>query len=60
MKVKRQLGIIALRRKVAELGGTYALREQSEAYAGKFAGASDALMPDSTIPCEKKPESTDT
>ena len=58
--MKSELGIEALHRKVAEVGGTYALREPSEAYAGNFEGESDALMPKNTIPWEKNAESTGT
>lgn len=36
-------------RKVAQVGETNSLREQSEAYAGYFASESDALMPDNTF-----------
>jgi len=59
-KVKRELGIKAMHREVAEVGGTHTLRERSEAYADDFASESDALMPDNTIPWEKNAESTQT
>jgi putative transposase len=59
-KVKSELGIKAMRREVAEMSGTYRLREQSEAYAGDFASESDVLMPDNTIPWEKNAENTET
>jgi len=60
LKVKSELGIKAMHRKVAEAGGTYALREQSEAYAGNFAGESDALTPENAIRSKKNSESTGT
>ncbi len=59
-QVKRELGLKAMYREVAAVGGTYTLRERSEAYAGDFGSESDALMPDTTIPWEKNAESTDT
>ena len=59
-KMKSKLAFKARYREVAEVGGTYSLREQSEAYAGNFAGENDALMLDNTIPLEKNAESTET
>jgi hypothetical protein len=37
-KVKGDLGIKAMHREVLETDGTYALREPSESYTGKFVG----------------------
>ena len=59
-KVKSELGVKAMHREVAEVGGTYTLREQSEAYASDFGSENDALMPDNTIAREKNTESTET
>ena len=49
-----------MHREVAEMGGTYTLRGQGEAYAGDFAGENDALTPDNTFPWEKSTEGTET
>jgi len=59
-KVKRELGFKARDREVAEVGGMYTLREQSETYAGDLGRESDALMPNNTTPWEKNAESTET
>jgi putative transposase len=59
-KVKDELGVKAMYREVAPIGGMYTLREQSEAYAGNFASENDALMLDNTIPWEKSAESAET
>ena len=59
-KVKSELGFKARYREVAEVGGTYTLREQSEAYAGDFGSESATLMPDNTIPWQKNAENTET
>ena len=59
-KVKSEFGLKARYREVAEVGGMYTLREQSEAYAGDFGSESDALMPENTILWEKNAESTET
>ncbi len=58
-KVKSELGVKAMHRDVAEVGGTYTLREQSEAYAGEFASESDVLTSDNTIPWERNTENTE-
>ena len=55
-----EFGLKAMHREVAEVGGMYTLREQSEAYAGDFGSESDALMPENTIPWQKNAESTET
>jgi hypothetical protein len=47
-KVKSDLGVKAMHREVAEVGGTYTLREPSEAYAGDFTSESDVLTSDNT------------
>ena len=57
-KVKSELGVKAMHREVVKVDGTYALREQNEAYAGNFASESEALMLDNTFLWEKNAEST--
>jgi putative transposase len=47
--VKNDLGVKARHRDVIEVDETYALREPSEAYAGKFTGKIEALRPQNTI-----------
>lgn len=42
-KVKSELGLKDSRREVIEGGGTYVLREQSEAYVPNLAGENEAL-----------------
>jgi len=42
-KVKKQLGVKAKRRHVIEADGSYALREPTEAYDGKFSGENETL-----------------
>jgi len=42
-KVKSELGFKAAHREVIEGGGTYALREQSEAYGANFSGKNETL-----------------
>ena len=42
-----------MHREVEQAGGTYALREQSEAYGGEFASENGALTPKNTIPWQK-------
>ena len=59
LTVKSELGIEALSGKVAVADGTYALRDQGEAYNRNFAGESDTLMP-VNYPWEKNAESTGT
>ena len=59
-KVRSELGVKAMHREVAQVRGTYRLREESEAYAGNFAGENDALMLDNTILWEKNTESAET
>jgi putative transposase len=47
--VKNDLGVKATHREVIQADGVYALREPSEAYAGKFTGKIDALRTQNTI-----------
>ena len=47
--VKNDLGVKASHRDVIETDGTFALREPSEAYAGKFTGKSEVLRIQNTI-----------
>jgi hypothetical protein len=42
-KVKNELGFKTAHREAIEVDGTYALREQGEAYGADFAGGSEAL-----------------
>lgn len=58
--VKNELGIKAIHRKVAEIGGTYVLREEREAYAGDFRGESEMLTPENTIFWKENAENTET
>jgi hypothetical protein len=59
-KVKSELRFKARYGEVTEVGGMYALREQSEAYAGAFASESDVLMPGNSVPWEKNAVNTTT
>jgi hypothetical protein len=59
-KVKSELGVKAMHREAAQVGGTYTLREPNEAYSSDFGGKSDALRPDNTILWEKNTEDTET
>jgi putative transposase len=47
-KVKNELGFKAAHRKVIEAVGTYALREQSEAYGSDFTGKNEVLSSENT------------
>jgi hypothetical protein len=47
--VKNGLGIKATHRDVIEADGSYALREPTEAYAGKFTAENDALRTGNSI-----------
>ena len=47
--VKNDLGVKARHRDVIEADGSYALREPSEAYAGKFTGKIEALRTQNTV-----------
>ncbi len=46
--VKSELGFKAAHREMSEDGGTYALREESEAYVSNFTGENEALSPENT------------
>jgi hypothetical protein len=46
--VKRELGFKAGHREVMDLEGTYALREEGEAYGPNFGGESEALSLENT------------
>ncbi len=59
-KVKSELGFKARYREITKAGGTYTLREQSEAYTGDLGSESDALMPDNTISWQKNAENIET
>ena len=58
--VRSALGVKAIHREVAQLDGTYTLREKSEAYGGDFASENDPLRLDNTILWEENVESTET
>jgi hypothetical protein len=47
-KVKNELGFKAAHREAIEVDGTYALREQREAYGANFAGETEALSSENT------------
>jgi hypothetical protein len=49
-----------MHREVEQAGGTYALREQSEAYGGEFASENGALTPENTIPWRKNADTAET
>jgi len=55
-KVKSELGVRATHREFEQLGGAYALRERSEAYAGGFTAQNDALTLKNTIQWQKNAE----
>ncbi len=59
-KVKSELGIKAMHREVEQAGGTYALREHSEAYGSEFAHETEALTPENTILWQKFAETAET
>lgn len=59
-KVKSELGVKAMHREVEQVGGTHALREQSEAYGHHFASESDALRLENTIPWDENAETAET
>jgi putative transposase len=58
--VKSELGIKAMHREVEHVGGTYALREQSEAYGDEFTGENDALTPENTVSSQENAETAET
>ena len=55
-KVKRELGVKAMHRTATEVGGTFTLREEGEAYTRVFAGKNDALRVDNGRFWEEKAE----
>jgi hypothetical protein len=57
-KVKSQLGFKAAHREVIEGGGTYALRERSEAYGPNLTGKNEALSSENTRFWNKNSELT--
>jgi hypothetical protein len=48
--VKSELGMKAMQREVEQAGGTYVLRESSEAYGSEFAQENEVLRSENTIP----------
>jgi len=58
--VRSELGIKAMHREVAQLEGTYILREQSEAYGEDFASENDSLTLNNTISWEENIETAET
>jgi putative transposase len=59
-KVKSELGVKATHREFEQLGGGYALRERSEAYADEFAPENAPLTLENTIVWEKNAEAAKT
>ena len=59
-KVKSELGVRAMHRKVAQGDGQCVLREPGEAYRGEFATESDALRPENTFPWKRIVEVAET
>jgi len=59
-RVRSELGVKAMHREVVQLGGTYTLREESEAYGGDFASENDTLRLDNAISWEENIESAET
>ena len=55
-KLKSELGIKAMHRRVEQAGATAVLRERSEAYGGESGGENDALTPENTILWDKNGE----
>jgi hypothetical protein len=58
--VKRELGFKAAHREVMELQGSYALREEGEAYGPNFGGETEALRLENTRFWNDNPEATAT
>jgi hypothetical protein len=52
-KVKSELGIKALHRKLEQIDGTYALRESGEAYRGQIDSKNEALTPENALSWER-------
>ena len=52
--VKRELGFKAAHREVMELEGSYALREEGEAYGTNFGGETEVLRLESSRFCRKR------
>ena len=59
-KVKGELGVKAVHRESEQLGGGYALRERSEAYAGEFPHENATLTLENTVIWEKNAETAET
>jgi hypothetical protein len=57
-KVKSELGFKAAHREVIELDGTYALREEGEAYGHNFGAENEALSLENTRFWNKNPKAT--
>jgi hypothetical protein len=58
-KVTSELGVKAMHRAVVQPGGTYALRESSEAYMGGFTAESEALRLENTISWDENAETAE-
>jgi len=58
--VRSELGVKAMYREVAQLDGTYTLREESEAYGDHFASENDSLTLNNTIAWEENIENVET
>ncbi|HEY2922213.1 MAG TPA: transposase [Candidatus Binatia bacterium] len=59
-KVKNDLGVKAMYREVVEVDATYALREPTEAYAGKFTGKNEVLSSENTVLWDENAENAGT
>jgi hypothetical protein len=57
-KVKSEMGFKAAHREVFDGDGTYALREQSEAYGSNFTGKNEALRSENSRFWNENPEAT--
>jgi hypothetical protein len=57
---EEELGFKAAHREVIEVGGMYALREESEAYGSNFAGESEALRFENARFWNQNPDATAT
>ena len=58
--MKSELGFKAAHREVTEFEGTYALREQGEAYGTNFGGESEPLSVENARLWNENPEATTT
>jgi len=59
-KGKNDLGVKAMYREVVAVDATYALREPTEAYAGKFIGKNEVLSSENTVLWDENAENAGT